>query len=264
MMGSLDGAARAVESSAYTDRLLRSAHKEAINAFDVAAAATARAGYFPHMYEFGTAGITPGEEKYVDPTSPLARLWIHRMEGRGRQQDITFTYRPAKERNPVPTTETTGVPAKYLAKLSRRKYVFWNKAMVMETGMQVQNKSQQDHGFLFLPFKSNPGLDTAQSTGRGFVLWNTNTKGLPPMTVPGRNTRGKFTAFWNSWWSSQGEEVFNRAAETKINSDMAISSKRATARALRHIVKPVFTSSSNATFRSASSLSRKEFGRNGN
>jgi hypothetical protein len=251
MVGALAGINESIDDEAYTEALIKQAHGKASSAFDIAAAATASAGWFTHMYEYGTAGITGGQQKYSDPTSPAARLWIHTLTGQGGQQDVGWAPRPAKNRNPQPTTESTGVSSKYLAKLSRRKYIFWNKALVMETGMAVQPKSHQSHGLIFMPF--NNKTPTNQANTKGYVMWNTHQHGLPKPRVPGEHVQGQFTKFWMKWWNSAGNQIIEEDMRKSVTLDYNLAVEEATARAkaeaLKHPyatkVKSAYTSGKN-------------------
>lgn len=220
MLGGLSGIAEGLDDPRYMESIIRSAHTKAATAFDVAAAAVANGPALKHMYEYGVAGITPGPVKYTDPLSQSARLWEHTINGRGSQLNIGFNFRPAVNRNPQHTTGSTGVPSKYIRKLSRRKYVFWNKAFVMETGQPVEIKSKQNHGFLFIP------TGVTEENQKGFVLWNTKTKG-GLITQPGRDTKGTFAAFWMGWWAKEGEKVMSEDMERSVSMDVKAANAKA-------------------------------------
>lgn len=252
LLGALKAVEEGLEEDEYMEGIIKQAHGKAANAFNVAAAATASAGILKHVFEFGTTGITAGAAKYPDPTSPAARLWIHRLEGRGGQQDISYTFRPALNRNPKPTTESTGVPSKYLRKLSNRKYVFWNKAYVMETGQTVEIKSRQPHGLLFVPTPGN-------NAPKNHVMWNANRLG-PIKAQPGRTTRGTFTAFWMNWWGSQGGNIMEQDMRKTITSDVEKAMAEATKRANAAVVKPAETNNIPGAAARAKSFVKKLFG----
>jgi hypothetical protein len=204
----------------YMAGLIRSAHGEVATAFDVAAAATAQTGRLSHMYEFGVPGITAGPPKILDPTSAAARLWEHTLIGRGGSQDIGYTIRPATIPNPQPTVESTGVASKYLAKLSRRKYVFYNKAFVIETGQTVTIRPKNGR-FLFVPFYGHPSRYDVENT-RGYMM----SRG-PIVMQPGAANRGAFTSTWMSWWGSAGAELMENKMRATITKDIALAQARA-------------------------------------
>lgn len=234
MIGALEGMSEGLDRPEYIAGLIKQAHGKATSAFDLAAAATGGAGHLDHVFEYGTAGITPGPVKFPDPTSPAARLYVHQLSGHGGNQDIWYTFRPARQRNPQPTVASTGVASKYLAKLSRRKYIFWNRALVMETGQTVSVRAKNSD-FLFVPF----GGEVANNplNRRGFVMWN--TKKLGPITsTPGRDTKGQFTAFWMNWWGSAGSNLMNADMMKSVTIDTEKAVAAAAARANRESMKP--------------------------
>src|SRR6478752_508792 len=87
MVGTVEGIAEGVASQSYMGGLIRDAHRKATHEFDIAVATVAQTGYLSHVYEFGTAGITPGPAR-LQPDSPEARLWTHGITGQGSAQDI--------------------------------------------------------------------------------------------------------------------------------------------------------------------------------
>jgi len=213
MVGHLKGMSDALEDDLYTERLILHAHGKAANVFDVAAAATAGAGYLEHVFEYGVPGITKGQTKFPIATDPKARLWMHKIDGTGGKQDISYSFRPALNINPDHTTASTGVPSKYLRKLSRRKHIFWNKAFVMETGASVRIKSNRgEKGFVFVP---TPG----DNEPRGFVLYPSKLK--PAIHArPGRTTMNQFTNFWMTWWSGSGSQIMENTMRSAIEMDI--------------------------------------------
>ena len=237
------------------ERLIEDAHGTASRAFDVAAAATASAtgGGIAHMYEFGTAGITKGPVKFPDPTSQAARLWVHTLRGAGGSQEIGYDFRAALHRNPQPTTRDTGVPSKYLRRLSKRKYIFWNKARVMEHGMSVEIKSKQPHGLLFVP---TPGMNAP----RGFVMWNTNRKGAI-RAVPGATVAGNFTALWMRWWGNEGAALVEGNMRKKVEADTRIAQREAERRAQAQPMKSATANNPVGAAAASRAVAFKTFGR---
>ena len=228
IVGTVEGIAEAAETPSYMAGLIRKGHSVASREFDLAAASAAGAGYLSHMYEFGTAGISRGPVKFTDPTALEARLWTHQIDGQGNAQSIYFAFRPAINRNPQPTTKYTGVPSKYLKRLSRRKYVFRNKAMVMETGQSVEIMPRNGR-FLFVPFMGEASSDPRNR--RGYMMWDAARLG-PIRTTPGVDTKGQFTSFWTSWWNSRGNKIISDTMNTTFASDVgaALAESQASAR----------------------------------
>ena len=240
LIGSYMGMSDAIEEDEYVEGLIKQAHGHAANAFNVAAASAATAGIMTHVYEFGTAGITRGRVVFPDPVQEEARLWIHTIHGRGGHQDIGYAFRPATQPNPFPTTAETGVPNKYLQKLSRRKYIFWNKAFVSETGQSVTIKPKNG-ALLFVPFGPNgPRADDATTAmkNKNFMMYRgsiTNT--------PGATQKGTFTSFWMKWWASMGQELLEEDMRKSVSMDIALAEKQIQKTASSETLKPVQTTS---------------------
>lgn len=253
MIGSLQGISEGLDEPRYVERVIRQAHGQAAYAFDVAAAGAAAAGAIKHVFEYGVPGITPGVPKFPDPTRPEARLWEHRITGVGGSQKISYAFRPALNRNPQPTTASTGVPSRYLRKLSRRKYVFWNKAFVMETGRTVQIKPKNG-SLLFVPFYGKPSV--SPNNHRGYMM-----SPNPISLRPGENTRGKFTAFWMGWWAGDGQNEMELDMRKQITTDIQIAEKEMQKRALSTPMKPSGTVNVHGASARARAAVRKMFGR---
>lgn len=230
--GTYDGLNKSFSNSLYVDGMANAAHDDASREFDLTAAASAGAGYLTHMYEYGVQGITKGTGRFSDPTSPAARLWVHNLTGRGGAYDVNFTFRPATQENPRPSTGGTGVPSKYIRYISRRKYVFRNKAMVMETGQEVSIRPKRG-SLLFVPFYGDPG-----PRGTGYMMWNADTLG-PINVQPGRTTTGTFTAFWENWWRTAGIKSINSYIAEAVSIDTGLALKAAQGRSAKLSPKPV-------------------------
>lgn len=217
IFGAITGIQEGLKDPVYMDGLLKAAHSQATKEFDLAAAATAQTGHMSHMWEYGTPGITGGPPKFPDPTSPAARLWVHKMIGKGGDQIITFTFREAIQRNPRLTTAQTGVPSKYLRKMSRRKYIFRWKARVIETGEEVEITPKNGH-LLFVPFYGEEER-SERPRGRGYQMYPADRKG-PIKVNPGATQAGSFTKFWASWWDARGSQIIDDSVELSVDSDV--------------------------------------------
>lgn len=256
LIGSLKGMGDAMERDEYIDSLVRQAHETASKDFDIATAATAGAGFLTHMFEFGVPGITPGKARFSDPTAPEARLWVHKFHGGGGKYDASFTFRPAMQPNPRPTVASTGVSSKYLAKLSRRKQVFWNKAYVMETGQTVSIKAKNSD-FIFVPFRGEASRDPKNK--KGFVMYNTTKLG-PITAQPGRNSKGSFTAFWTNWWNSAGSTIMETNVNQKVKADVSKAGTEMTRTAANTGMKPVQTTNIQSAVNTSRARMKKNFG----
>lgn len=250
MIGALSGMNDALDSETYMDGLIRSAHGKAATAFDIAAAATAKTGNITHVYEYGVMGITRGQPRMADPTAPNARLYVHTLLGRGGTQDIAYTFRPATQPNPEPTPEDTGVDSEYLSRLSDRKYYFYNKALVMETGRVVHIKPKNGE-FLFVPFYGEPSRDPTNN--RGYMMWDSKRHG-PLFNRPGASSKGQFTTLWMNWWSSAGSKIMFEQMDKSVSMDIDIAMAEATKRANAEGLKPVQTTDMMAAIASARTL----------
>lgn len=253
LVGALKGMEEGLEEDAYMESIIQRAHGEAATVFDAAAASAGMAGHLKHVFEYGVSGVTRGPVRFPDPTAPEARLWTHTLKGVGGHQDVGYSFRPAVIRNPKPTTASTGVPSKYLRRLSNRKYVFWNKAFVMETGMSVTIKSQQPHGMLFIP---TPG----QNAPKNFVLWNTHTLG-PIQSTPGKSSRGEFTAFWMNWWGGPGGELMEHSMRKSVTIDIEKAMAAAAKNAQATPMKPAHANNIMGAAVRARTFVKKLFGR---
>lgn len=216
LVGTVDGISEGVASPSYMEGLIKDAHAKAAEEFDAEVATVAQTGYLSHVYEFGTAGVTAGPARF-DPTSQAARLWSHGITGHGGVQDIFFTFRPAVQPNPQPTVASTGVASKYLRKLSRRKYIFRNRAMVMETGNEVEIRPKNGN-FLFVPFYGEQPRNPLNK--RGFMMWDYSKNG-PIVATPGNKSQGTFSAFWQTWWRSRGYTSIQESMYEDFNKDVA-------------------------------------------
>jgi hypothetical protein len=233
LSGTVEGIRDAAEKNDdYLEALLREAHEETAKEFDLAAVASSPV--IPHMFEFGTAGITPGPKKFL-PTEERARLWEHDYIGHGKNMEASFRFRPAFSANPVPTTASTGVDSKYLKFLSKRKYVFWNKAFVMETGQEV-NITAKHGDFLFVPFYGNESYGKYMNN-RGYMMWNSSQNG-PIQANPGQNVRGHFGALWDGWWKATGAGLLEHRVTENFDDDVRVAFDTAAARSKANSLKP--------------------------
>jgi hypothetical protein len=256
MIGTFEGINEAYSDAQYLDDTVTRAHREASLQFDLAAAASAGAGYLSHVYEFGVPGITAGPPRISDPTSPAARLWTHNISGTKGMYSINYVFRPAVVPNPQPTKARTGVPSKYLRKLSKRKYVFHSKAFVMETGMEVEITSKEGRR-LFVPFYGMP----KQVGNKTYMMYDAEKHG-PINTTPGRNTAGTFTAFWEGWWAAQGTKIMEDNITESASADMALAFKAAAARAARIAPTPPATNVNEAVEEKAKKTTKYMLKRN--
>lgn len=256
MIGSLAGMSDGLNEDEYMEGLIRQAHGKATNAFNVAAAGAGAAGALRHVFEYGVVGVTPGRPKFSDPTAPNARLWTHWIAGTGGNMDIGYSFRPATQPNPKPTPTSTGVSSKYLSKLSNRKYIFWNRAFVMETGQTVEIHAKNGD-FLFVPFRGQAPRNPLNR--KGFVMWNTSKLG-PIHATPGRTSKGNFTSFWMNWWAAAGSEMIEQDMRKSIAMDTERVMAEAAKRSASQTLKPVYNTNIHSAVRKAREQVKRTFG----
>jgi len=254
MVGSLMGMSQGLNESDYVDGLIRQAHGVASHEFDLAAVATAKTGHLQHVFEYGVPGVTQGTPVGVLPTAPEARLYEHVLVGGPETKDIAYVFRPATQRNPRPSTANTGIASKYVAKLSRRKYIFYNKAEVMESGRTIELHAKNGDA-LFVPFK---GPSKNPNNRRGYMMWNTATQG-PLKVTPGRTSKGEFTSFWFSWWSDSGAGILEEDMRATVLADIEKAILSAEMKSNAHRVKPLSQTSITATASRAAAGIKKFF-----
>lgn len=214
-LGAAWGALDALDDKEYQNDLIRTAFAEANDAFNLEAAAYAAAGgNIKHMFEWGTIGINRGRTNMrPSPTSDRARLWQPVIEGHGLRKQFDFTFRPSIAFVPKPTTGETGMSQDVISEL--RDHVFWNKAMVMESGMTVTIRTQEAQFLLFPFYKGNiPPHARSNDIARGYTLHP------GPVTMrPGARTAGQFNAYWVQFWEGRGNDILNYSIQRQIDAD---------------------------------------------
>jgi hypothetical protein len=233
LIGAVDGAEEATDNDRYISDLIRFAHAEAVDEFNMEAIAFGQAGQIKHMFEWGTQGINQGRTtRRMNPMNKDARLWRNTIDGVGKSQVLDFEYKHSQVPIPNPTTTKTKISQRYLTKLSRGKTFFWNKAFVMESGTPVHIKPKNG-GRLFIPLMGNPSekADKA-SIKRGFIMTPHEVEARP-----GANSAGTFTAFWTRFWEGRGQDIIQTSMETGFKKD--VETAVAKADETRGAMKPV-------------------------
>ena len=215
-IGTSEGFLETIKTPIYLDDLLNYSHHKTTPQFDMAAAAYAMATKnLNHVYEWGTSGINEGGSIRLDPLSPAAKLWHHMLSGRGSHRTITFEFRASVVPVPPPDPDEAGIDASYADKFSARKHIFYWKAPMMEFGIPVVIKPKYAKA-LFIPLNGQYNGDDFDSS-RGFTM---TTKAV--QMVPGERFRGMFSAFWEAWWSTQGEISMVELAQQVATADSSI------------------------------------------
>ena len=224
LIGTIYGMDNTVRTPVYIDALMRYAHSEAAEQFNMDAAAKATADQtLNHMYEWGTVGINKGKTtRQLSPMDPEARLWRHRIVGRGSTKQIDFTYRTSKVPVPQPTPDKTKVSQEYLDKLSGRKYIFHWKAPIIEQGVKVMLRPKYAKA-IFVPFYGQPRSPrlTDRERERGFLYHKGPLMNVPGHgTIQGRDLEGNFTSFWETWWNAAGEDIIAEKMTSELTEEM--------------------------------------------
>lgn len=222
IIGAIRGIDDVAETSYYIDDLLRVGHAIAAEQFDIDTAAAAAAGHhLNHMYEWGTAGINRGEGMAMNPLSKAAQLWVHRFGGRNGKRSIDFEFKPSVIPVPLPTPQSSGIPAEELQKGPFRRHVFHWKAPVMELGLTVHIRPDQAKA-LWVPVRP------------GFFIFTKKTLTV----VPGRRLAGNFTTHWLGWWSATGLDMINGIVQGEFQGDLDAAIKAANASTPRRYKSP--------------------------
>jgi hypothetical protein len=217
-IGAFEGIADAASNERYVGAALDDAHAIVSKEFDSEVTAAAMAsGRMNHMFEWGTQGINSGRTtRRINPLSAEARLWRDTLKGMGATRTLGFDFEPSKVPVPVTTTNATGISQKFLTKLQQNKYVFWNKAAVMESGSQVTITPKPGKK-LFIPLVGRTSVEGLRPVdiARGFIM--------TPHTVtsqPGKKTAGTFSAYWMDFWNNRGEKMMRERFSAIVQKDV--------------------------------------------
>lgn len=224
LTGFLAGMITEISTSRFIAPVMDYAHAEMAKAFDLDLDVIAKSNptEYYHMYEWRMVGM------------PKGHLWRHVMEGGGGYvRTATFEFLPSvmpiltpKERfgDPLGIADPiASVDPADLAKLKNRSYKFWNKAMVQEYGLAANVYPVNVH-FLFVPTLRNKGnFMLSKHTSQDFSRAN------PQDASGATGTRGKFTEFWDMWWSEMAPTVWDDNVRLVIEDDLLKSERELTA-----------------------------------
>ena len=203
----------------YLDDVLDVALREADQEFNLAAAATAAADGFRHMFEWGTVGINDERTNLRPrPDEERARLWKNVFVGSNGKRMLSYTFKPSIAYVPKPTRGKTGMSTDVISSLKSHTFVW--KALVLESGSQVniRPKSTNESKRLLIPYYpgGGPALFSKYDKKRGYTI----TTG-PHIHRPGRTggTAGNFTKFWEAYWNGPGSQTIERSIEKQITTD---------------------------------------------
>lgn len=195
-MGQVSGMSKKVTTKAFVDDLVKVTHAAMTEKFDQFVDMTYLndSSTLHHVYEWG-----------VPVGNPYARLWKHKLLGGGGDRNATWDWRASKRPIPTPAQRAgkahdpmSGLSMEDLHKFSDRKYIFYWKAPVMESGMSA----------IVAPVNVDRVMFPAWTDGGGAEL----RFGSPESVVDspgGEETTGSFTAIWSSWWSMEAPAAFD-------------------------------------------------------
>lgn len=218
-IGTYLGMADGIEQKVYMREMMQDAHEATVPDFVRAAGLAVNQFNFNHMYEYGVTGVTRGDKRMINRNAPSARLWTDVMIGTGRNQLITFIYRPALVRVPKHTEEDTGVDQEILDQLKLNKgkrYVFQHKAEVTEEGQQVRIRPLGRQGVIFVPLQKEAIPASTREWKRGYAFRKSVIRN------PGRDTdaQGQFSFFFFDWWSSIGGDKITEYMQRQVTADI--------------------------------------------
>ena len=200
----------------YVDALVRAAHGQVEDEFNMEAAAyAASTGRIKHMYEWGTQGINRARTNMrPNPMDPRARLWEDLITGVGMHKQLIYVFKPSVAIVPKPTVRDTGMSPDVINSL--RDHVFHSKASVLELGTTVTINPIR-HPWLLIPYyEPTESLFSNYDKQRGFTLWKNPVVHSPGDTA---GSTGQFTAFWAAFWEGRGQRMIDMHMEKQIESD---------------------------------------------
>lgn len=263
IIGTFQGVSAAANDDEFINDILMRAHNKALDKFNIKAAEhSTRMGQlnrgFPHMYEYGVAGITPGPAVIADPTSQAARLWVFKSISSGKTINTFVQFRNAVVPNPKPAQrpDLKGVSSEIINKMSTRKYVFKRRAEMVEYGMNVR----------ISPYRAKALIYPSRENESGVGFWNKNRNGgvmdHPLVSNISNNSGTKhkmaFTNFFLGWWNTSGETEVRVSANNSIASRIG-HAQRAAKKA--DALKPAAATNINATAARAKKVAEKNMKR---
>jgi hypothetical protein len=203
--------------SQYMYYVMYTAHEESLETFHEVAAATATTVGIEHMYEWGTVGINTGRSSMrPSPLEPRARLWEDTIDGQGMNFVLGYDFKPSTATVPKLTTRDSGIDQEVIKRM--KTHIFWNKAMVMETGASVRI-TRKDAEFLLIPTSTmeEQNVNLTPKTydrKRGYMLRKVGYN-----AQPGHKSMGKFNSMWVAYWAGQGIEQVKESIQKQIVGD---------------------------------------------
>lgn len=209
-MGLLSGMSKTVKTNRYMGDVITYVHDQLAQQFNL---------HMDQMVEMAPERFSHVYEWKHNPGAPDDRLWTHKLLGSGGNRNATFVWRasvkpiatPQERKASNPDDPIAQVPDEELAKLSKRRYVFYWKAPIMEYDLGVTITPKYAEA-LFIPTgdPSNPFV---------FVNYYRN---LQP---GGQNNTGQFSAEWANWWGTAAPILFEESMAGALEKDLEGSVK---------------------------------------
>lgn len=185
--GMVAGFTQEIKTDKFKRAMVEHLHFKMMDAFNVHIDAFAIANRLRlwHMYEWRRVG------------DPSARLWEPVKRGRGGTIITTIQFKPSKtfipdveERSNNPNDPVSKWPSEMIQRMSNKKYVFYNKAYVMENNIEITIRPRTSSGRLIIP---------NQNAKWGFYMLPKG-KSATVRSPGGQNTTGGFRWAWEMYW----------------------------------------------------------------
>jgi hypothetical protein len=190
-MGYIAGIAKSVNTAAYLDSVVTYTHATLATFFDNWLDALARTSprEFQHVYEW------PNDFRQYEQTvgMPTARLWRHTLKGGSGTREASFRFMPSKTFVPVDPLLLSPNPRTGRV-VKENVHIFELKAAAMEYGLGISLRPKLAKYLAFPSGNVRPMF----------------TKGPVNYTAGGGVTKGKFTAAYLAWWTTQAPQHFDK------------------------------------------------------
>lgn len=217
MEGVLQGLSTTVESDRFITPVVENAHVLMANEFDLSMDLKVEPylDRYHHVYEWWNSPL-PWDQ---------ARLWRHELKGAGANNRIaTWSWKASKtpipdhyERKSYGSKWSSHLEDQDIDMLSKRKYIFYWKAPIMEYNTPVKVRPRYAKQ-LFVP--TPRGAPKNRFTFRDEITIN---------NPGGEETTGAFTAAWVTWWSRTGPLIMEESVEKSVKQGV----EKATIKALK-------------------------------
>src|SRR6478609_6003579 len=190
VIGKIEGISLTMRSPNSVGTMVKYTWALAAREFDTHTNALALSNYhgLHHVYEWGLDGVDAG------------RLWRHDLSGTGGNRVASYHF--ISSRRAIPQPDTSDWPEDAVEEyqkydLGSRRYIFSQKAIVMETGAPV-HITPRNGGKIFIPLpKGSYG-----STEKGYI-WSKEAFNADP----GGHVAGNFTRQWEVFWNTSAQKI---------------------------------------------------------